>query len=776
MAKRKKLVLIVLGFSFLSLTVLLTVNAFSANQTIVKALNSSDYDSGYYTSSRYTKVDDLTVNPKKGVKLIETMDEKGNLDQLIHENDRFLMYFNDRLNIVKLKNKESGYVWSSGLDEIDKNDVSSPYHASFLSSTVGIGYFFYNTTNESYGDTQYCFINQARINNDSDLYIIEPNTYDAEVNSKITSTGVKLDINVKRYQITLKVYIDLHDNGLVVRVPDSEITENIHLLSTLHLLPAFGATKGTEEPGYMVIPDGSGALIRYGEVSQTSQIALRYFGADLGTGSAIKNISLNPEKTLSAPIYGLINGVNQHGLLTILEKGSEQAELFVSLKGTLNINYNFLTPRFIMRNKFLLYGVNSTVEKYRSCGDISANYWLLEENDSDYVGVARVYQNYLVANNQLKKTSNGNYSVMLDVIMSETVPALIGTKNITLTSLDALKTILNELKENEIDNILMVLKGWNKKGLSGATPYQIKFNKKVGSKSEFKGFLTDYGSHVYLYNDYQVAYDKGIASSRTDVARTIQRLKMNYVDDEAELYQNYSLLYPTASKEIAKSNLKKYQKLKINNLAIDGIGTRLYSTYLNGEINSRLDSANAYIEMMNALSKDLRIGLYVPNSYLWPYLSSYFGMSLYSNHYSLYTDTVPLIPYILKGYVDYYATSINFYANLEDQTLRLLDYGAYPSFTITNSPARDLKYTNSNSLFSTRYSDWKGTIIELYSTYLLVYQLIGDSSIVRRNVVSPGIVEIEYTNQLKLRINYTENTYLTTPPNAFEVLAKEVKE
>ena len=40
-------------------------------------------------------------------------------------------------------------------------------------------------------------------------------------------------------------------------------------------------------------------------------------------------------------------------------------------------------------------------------------------------------------------------------------------------------------------------------------------------------------------------------------------------------------------------------------------------------------------------------------------------MSLYSNHYSLYTDTVPLIPYILKGYVDYYATSVNLYANLK---------------------------------------------------------------------------------------------------------------
>ena len=160
-----------------------------------------------------------------------------------------------------------------------------------------------------------------------------------------------------------------------------------------------------------------------------------------------------------------------------MEEGSEQAELFVSLKGTLNINYNFLTPRFIVRNKFLLYGVNSTVEKNRSCGDIATNYWLLEEEDSSYVGIARVYQNYLVAKGGLQKTTDGNYSVLLEVIMSETVPALIGTKNITLTSLDALKNVLQELKELKVENTLLVLKGWNKKGLSGATPYNLKFNK-----------------------------------------------------------------------------------------------------------------------------------------------------------------------------------------------------------------------------------------------------------------------------------------------------------
>ena len=120
MAKRKKILLIVFGFCFLSCVLLLTVSTFGQSKTIVKKVGAQDTLTDYYTSSRFTKVDDLTVNTKKGADLIETIDEAGNLDQLIHQNDRFEMYFNERLNIVKLKNKESGYVWSSALDKIDK--------------------------------------------------------------------------------------------------------------------------------------------------------------------------------------------------------------------------------------------------------------------------------------------------------------------------------------------------------------------------------------------------------------------------------------------------------------------------------------------------------------------------------------------------------------------------------------------------------------------------------------------------------------------------------
>ena len=75
MAKRKKILLIVFGFCFLSCVLLLTVSTFGQSKTIVKKVGAQDTLTDYYTSSRFTKVDDLTVNTKKGADLIETIDE-----------------------------------------------------------------------------------------------------------------------------------------------------------------------------------------------------------------------------------------------------------------------------------------------------------------------------------------------------------------------------------------------------------------------------------------------------------------------------------------------------------------------------------------------------------------------------------------------------------------------------------------------------------------------------------------------------------------------------
>ena len=75
-----------------------------------------------------------------------------------------------------------------------------------------------------------------------------------------------------------------------------------------------------------------------------------------------------------------------------------------------------------------------------------------------------------------------------------------------------------------INDLLLVLLGWNKSGYSGTVPYDIKYNNKVGSKKEFKELNSN--NEVYYYNDYVAAGEKGDFSKRTDVARSLQRLRL----------------------------------------------------------------------------------------------------------------------------------------------------------------------------------------------------------------------------------------------------------
>jgi hypothetical protein len=587
---------------------------------------------------------------------------------------------------------------------------------------------------------------------------------------------IRLQINVQRYQVGLNAYFELNDTGLTVRVPDAEMTEARNLISSIYLAPAFGATRNNEEPGYMVIPDGSGALIRYGQTSGT-QTYLKYYGTDYGIKTILENSNVNKEKVLSAPIFGLVNGIRQDAVLGIIESGSFSADLLVSLNGMGGTNFNYLTPIYLIRQQYLLYGANQTVESNRNGDDIIVNYLCMDGDEATYVGMSQKYQQYLTDHQVLIKKQSDQYRIRLEMIMSETVPALIGTKNVTLTNIKELNGILSDLEENGVTSLALVLKGWNSGGLSGNTPYDIDYNTHVGSTSSFKNLIKQEqsaGNPVYFYNDYLMAYDKGKASIRNDVARTIQRLKMSFTNPDVPLYQNYYRLYPEKSLHIASEDISAYEKRQISALAIDSLGNDLFSYYYKGTISHRRQAAANYQALTEALSERFDLALYNPNSYLWKNHDSYFDMPLYANQFSIYTDTVPFIPYVLKGCIDYYGSSINFYASPTDQLLRLVDFGAFPSYILTSQQSRALKYTNSNTLFATMYGDWNDSIIDNYHKLEEAFCKIGNATVTDREVLSEGVVLVTYSNGVEIIINYTEEQYEFTNANSFSIIGGNV--
>ena len=89
-------------------------------------------------------------------------------------------------------------------------------------------------------------------------------------------------------------------------------------LTGLYLFPYLGSTRGDTVPGYFVIPDGVGALVRLNK-SHNDTYQSRFYGSDMGYNSYTSS-------QLGMPIYGVVHEVGENALrqmsLKVMHKAS----------------------------------------------------------------------------------------------------------------------------------------------------------------------------------------------------------------------------------------------------------------------------------------------------------------------------------------------------------------------------------------------------------------------------------------------------------------------
>lgn len=131
-----------------------------------------------------------------------------------------------------------------------------------------------------------------------------------------------------------------------------------------------------------------------------------------------------------------------------------------------------------------------------------------------------------------------------------------------------------------------------------------------------------------------------------------------------------------------------------------------------------------------------------------------------NSQYIYETDTVPFIQIVLKGSIDYYApySNMGFYSPTD--ILRLIEYGAYPSFVLTALTNDELKYTAiSDSYYSTYYEHWLDVIVSTYNTINNVLSKFEGKQIVDRTVLKEGVVKVDYDGDVSIIVNYTNYDY-----------------
>ncbi|MFA5693586.1 MAG: DUF5696 domain-containing protein, partial [Acholeplasmataceae bacterium] len=729
-------------------------------------------------SSRYTQKDednqDIIDNYQDNYVPDFTKEELELIDfNLVLFNDNFELYLNPYSFAVMLRNKTTNYLWSS-INLFFQTGDSNRKNRSHGNSGLMIDFVrTANVMSSTISTESILSFADARYLTESDTipekllpYAIDIDNIESKHNKVIIDLDidnsndiVKAQFNLKDYGFNFEVNLVLTNTGFDVFIPKDKIleTDDRYRILNIHVFPNLGSTKEDNVPGYFVIPDGIGALVRLNK-QYNANFNARFYGNDPGYNQ-------NYIPSLSLPIFGIVHLSGENAFYAVVNEGAEHSNLTANFWG-LNTKYNKMYPRYSIRNIYRTViskageGRDAILEEKLS-SNLNISYNFLSNEEANYVGIAKSYQEKLVNNDILsqKEIVIGNQIPLLtSYILSEQENSFIGTNKITMTSLNNLEKIYNSFKDNNINNQVINLYGWSNNGFVDRAPYQMKL---VESEKNFKKIISlihEDNNLIYLSQDYKIAssFSKRV-NYFNDVAYRISRVRMSYerTDINNEKY-NIFYLKPSVSLKMAKNDLNYLNKLDFDGFSLSDIGNNPFSYNSSNHYYDRSNTIETYQEITSLLSNNALVS---PSEYLFKNMNLYLDMEISNSQFDYYTDLVPLIPIVLKGYVSYFSSYLNFNALGRDKLLSLIDFGINPSYVLTHEDTYKLRYTKANSFYTTSYFDFKDDVIDDYTYINNALKHVIDESIINREVIDLGVVLITYSNNVKILINYSNKPF-----------------
>lgn len=683
------------------------------------------------------------------------------------------LYVSEGAKRLFVKDRRSGYVWTSSPEEaaLAEGGLNDEWKSA-LSSPFLIEYFDENA-------------------------MLRRGSYDSlggtTASVEAIAGGIRAVYALEAVGVTFAMEVKLEGDALVVRLPDRDIAEDGRAkLASIQPLPFFGTVRNNEVPGYLFIPDGSGALIRFQDMHP--RYDHEYVGRIYGVDVAVEHVeteSVNEQPVLM-PVFGIVHGAGDNAFVGVVEDGKYNARI-VAYPSGVNTDYYWIAPKFMLRFAYFQptsknMGGFNTYQKERDRQDRRVRYVFLHGDEADYVGMAKAYRRYLQERHVLAPLAGAreNIPLSLEVLGADKEPGLLGSRLVKMTTFAEAGEIVDQLLKAGIRDISLVIRGWNRGGIHGSNPDKFPAERRLGGNdglAELKRKLAAEGVPVYLYTDYTIAYgSNGNFSPKTDGIRSAGNRVMEFTrylrfDRESGGDLDFWFIRPDKAKRIAEADARQFGKIGIDSIAVERT-----SWLLSDHHPERRTSRQQAAELSRQVAETLlgaadRLAFYLPPDYLWPYADQMLHMPLYSSQYMFATDTVPFMQIVLHGFVDYFAPHANYSANPREYLLRMVEYGAYPSYIVTKEPSWKLKNTLSNSLYTSQFEDWKDEIKTTYAKMNAALQKVQYAAIERRTVPDWGVVEVAYSNGVRIIVNYREQPYrhggLTVPAEDFAIAGGE---
>ena len=590
-------------------------------------------------------------------------------------------------------------------------------------------------------------------------------------------------------EIHMSIEYVLDGKDLLVRVPVNEYYCNLEesILNSFSVLPYF-LSSTTEEEGYIVVPDGSGAVIEFNnEMTNSVDYVSRVFGKD--TLIDTKKFDTT-EYYANMPIIGMV--YEDYAYLAIVEEGAALAEINTQISGK-NDNYNKAYFKFYiqeMENVAAMESSAISINKYT--GDafnetIVIRYQMLEEEEANYTGIAKNYQQYLINTGALTKAEvEDNASLFLDVLgttkESKNFLGIPYQGMASLTTFAETKSMMEFFAAANVKDMDVQLTGWANKGENHTDATKIKIESNMGSKKQLNALAAYAESNGYSFyptlNLQTVYAAKSSASKRATSSfagkYASKLLSMEYAQiGKAQLgldairindYSGY-LVSPNKLATYVEKALAQMNKLSVKGIAARDLGSLLVADYSTkeSEAMNREKAADVENAVIGTIKENYEVLLSNPYSYAWQYASAISDLPSRSNEFNVFSYDVPLLQLVLDGCKSYSTTALNNDTQKSNQEmlLKCIETRMNPKFMLMQAEMTDLTYTEEYfDLLSVNFDDWKDRIVEIYNEYNAFYQMVKGAEIENHETLYKNVVKVTYTNGVTVYVNYAKRPYM----------------
>jgi len=674
----------------------------------------------------------------------------------------------DKMNsyLEKMEDSQQGMVDASyrlyDIENLRSADDKDALLAAYPELNRNKVYVLRDNTQEYLKDLMEGFFEEAG-------YSYEDFMADAE---KYPSAG---GLNKPSFNLTLRYILD--GKSLVVNVPFEKIAYRPNYpFRQLTLLPFMGSGSTSDE-GFMLVPDGSGAIINFnnGKYNQVP-FNISIYGWD----EAMPRDAVVSDSRAPFPVFGIQK--NGAALLAIIEEGASYASVYADVSGR-NASWNRIYANFDIvhgaklditgRNERNVYLYENGLPDGES---ITLRYTICET--PGYVGMAKEYRSWL----QKRYPELGDNKPNGVPVAIEIVGAVNKTRHrlgipfdlpLKLTSYKETESIINDFAELGWKNVHVKLNGWFNHSVDHSVPTKIKLIDELGSKSDFRDVLAAADKKDYkVYPEVDFMFMRDVKqfsgfSLYSDAARyvsreRVQRYPFSFVwFGERKMWGKLNYLARPASMiRMIDNFVPKAKELGIENIAFRNLGSKLAGDYHEKRHVSREASMKMRQEKLAEL-KNSGHGILINTGYEYavPWADIITDLMVEDQYFGITDEAVPFYPIALHGLVPFTGKAINLAEDYTRNLLKSIEGGAGLYFSFMIEETAELQETKFRQFYANEYDKWAGDAHALYNKFTADFGHLYSQAIVGHRILANEVTVTEYEDGTRVIVNTSGNDW-----------------